>query len=224
MHLCVRVSQIRSVPEADLGWEDMYRERESEPWFDWVCEDIHILRVIPLIEVFHSNIQNVPMTFILVSAAVLNTLYLFSRTKLYQLNLATDPVSSPHASFVPRHQPTTVSAAGPSLFSTILSGLWRAFIVSVRFLLNLSPPKDRQTISSSNTSMDKVQQLEVWTPGELEMGLFAIYSPVHALLWMILTSTNWMLLGIIMFVVGMQVRVLSSFSWTRFLSVWYFTC
>jgi hypothetical protein len=36
LHLCVRISQIRSVPDSDLGWEDMYREGEGESWFDWV--------------------------------------------------------------------------------------------------------------------------------------------------------------------------------------------
>lgn len=36
LHLCVRVSQIRRVPDSDLGWEDMYREGEGEAWFDWV--------------------------------------------------------------------------------------------------------------------------------------------------------------------------------------------
>jgi hypothetical protein len=35
-HLCVCVSRIRKVPDSDLGWEDMYREGEGEPWFDWV--------------------------------------------------------------------------------------------------------------------------------------------------------------------------------------------
>jgi len=35
-HLCVRVSRIRKVPDSDLGWEDMYREGEGEPLFDWV--------------------------------------------------------------------------------------------------------------------------------------------------------------------------------------------
>lgn len=35
-HFCVRVSRMRNVPDSDLGWEDMYREGEGEPWFDWV--------------------------------------------------------------------------------------------------------------------------------------------------------------------------------------------
>ena len=40
-HFCVRVSRIRAVPDSDLGWEDMYREGEGDPWFDWVC--IHVI-------------------------------------------------------------------------------------------------------------------------------------------------------------------------------------
>ncbi|KAH8106834.1 hypothetical protein BXZ70DRAFT_252616 [Cristinia sonorae] len=186
LHLCVRVSQIRAVPDTDLGWEDMYRERESEPWFDWT----------------------VPMTFLLITASILNTLYLFSRTRLYQLNLATDPVASPHAAFVSRQSPTHQPAPSSPLFITLLKSFWRAFVVSVRFLLNLSPPKDRQT-SANGAGHEKVQQLEMWMPGDLEMTLFAIYSPVHALLWMALTGANWMLMGIIMGVVGMQLQALT---------------
>ena len=36
VHLCIRVAQIRKIPDSDLGWEDMYREDEGEDWFDWV--------------------------------------------------------------------------------------------------------------------------------------------------------------------------------------------
>ena len=53
-----------------------------------------------------------------------------------------------------------------------------------------------------------MQQLEVWTPGALEMALFSLYSPVHALLWIATTSANWMLMFFVMFIVGVQVRVL----------------
>lgn len=34
--LSARVCQLRQVPDSDLGWEDLYREREDEAWFDWV--------------------------------------------------------------------------------------------------------------------------------------------------------------------------------------------
>jgi hypothetical protein len=54
-------------------------------------------------------------------------------------------------------------------------------------------------------TMSKVQQLEVWVPGELEMTLFCVYSPVHPLLWMATTSANWMFMLVIMGVVGVQV-------------------
>lgn len=55
-----------------------------------------------------------------------------------------------------------------------------------------------------------MQQLQVWTPGELEMVLFAIYSPVHALLWMAFTSANWIIMAAIMGVTSMHVSTLYS--------------
>ncbi|KZT70117.1 hypothetical protein DAEQUDRAFT_689622 [Daedalea quercina L-15889] len=196
IHFCVRVSRIRKVPDSDLGWEDMYSEGEGEAWFDWT----------------------VPASILLFAAAILNTLYFFTRTRLYQLTLATDPVSSPHATFVSRPRtmrtPTDNEAkkppsrVGPVLWA-VLGHLWRGFVVSVRFLLNLSPPKDRQKIISSSDDTERIQQLEVWSPGPLESRLFAIYSPVHALLWTAWTSANWMLIFCVMFTVSMQLNVMT---------------
>lgn len=37
IHFCIRVSQIRSIPDSDIGWEDMFREDNNVAWFDWVC-------------------------------------------------------------------------------------------------------------------------------------------------------------------------------------------
>ncbi|TBU65603.1 hypothetical protein BD310DRAFT_911677 [Dichomitus squalens] len=204
LHLCVRVSQIRRIPDSDLGWEDMYREHEGEAWFDWTT----------------------PTTIILVSATVLNTLYLFTRTRTYYLNLANEPVSSPHASFIKRPRgPSRTSSSSPnpndddpfqkrsvpslawSLFVSVLKALWRFLVVSARFLLNLSPPKTRPPQPWEED--ERVQALEVWTPGELEMALFGIYSPVHALLWMATTSANWILMFFVMFIVGAQSRALA---------------
>lgn len=155
------------------------------------------------------------MTFLLVSASILNTLYLFTRTKTYYLNLASDPVSSPHASFVKRPRtPHRTSSSDlvhrrsvPALLATLLgsflSALWRGLVISTRFLLNLSPPKARAPQPWEED--ERVQQLEVWTPGELEMALFALYSPVHSLLWVATSSANWMLTFFVMFIVGVQV-------------------
>lgn len=42
LHLIVRISQIRQVPDSDVGWEEMYRESEGTPWFDWVRHPSHL--------------------------------------------------------------------------------------------------------------------------------------------------------------------------------------
>ncbi|KAL4254114.1 hypothetical protein ABKN59_002459 [Abortiporus biennis] len=194
LHLCARISQIRQIPDSDLGWEDMYKEEENEPWFNWT----------------------IPTTFILVSLAILNALYLFTRTRVYQLALASDPVASPHASFVARSKTPSHSSDDHQqpqskfkLIFSILSGFWRAIIISTRFLLNLSPPKTQERTTFGSSRSERVQQLEVWNPGELEMALFAIYSPVHALLWMAVTSANWMWLMFVMGVTSVQLRALT---------------
>lgn len=160
--------------------------------------------------------QTVPASILLFAAAILNTLYFFTRTRLYQLTLATDPVSSPHATFVSR--PRTVrtpsetdvekqpSRVGPLVWA-VLGHLWRGFVISIRFLLNLSPPKDRQKIISGSDDNERIQQLEVWAPTPLESNLFAIYSPVHALLWTAWTSANWMLIFCIMAAVSVQLNM-----------------
>lgn len=82
-------------------------------------------------------------------------------------------------------------------------------MLSIRFLLNLSPPKAREQTIRGINSTERIQQLEVWTPGELESTLFAIYSPVHALLWTAVTSANWMLICCIMGTVSVQMRAMT---------------
>lgn len=53
--------------------------------------------------------------------------------------------------------------------------------------------------------VERVQQLSVWEPGELEMRLFSVYSPAHAFLWVATTGSNWIVMFIIMGIVGLQV-------------------
>lgn len=142
--------------------------------------------------------------------SLLNTLRLFTQTRIYQLNLAKDQVSSPNATFVPRadtlYESEPFERSITTRFMSFLRLAWRGFSVSVRFLFNLTPPKDKQTIIGSRT--ERVQQLEVWMPGELEMRLFSIYSPVHALLWTCTTGSNLAVMCLVMFLVGVQVSVL----------------
>jgi hypothetical protein len=40
-------------------------------------------------------------------------------------------------------------------------------------------------------SQNQVQQLNIWTPGDLNLHIFALYSPPIALLWHMMTSSNW---------------------------------
>ncbi|KAH9005160.1 hypothetical protein EDB86DRAFT_2881935 [Lactarius hatsudake] len=111
IHFCIRVSQIRSIPDSDIGWEDMYREDNNVAWFDWT----------------------VPMTCLLIIVASLNALFLFTHTKLYHLHLQPDPVSSPHARFV------SAPADSPSFSTRVRTHTWSAFLGFWRFLLGISP-------------------------------------------------------------------------------------
>lgn len=183
LHLCVRVSQVRKIPDSDLGWEEMYREGEGESWFDWT----------------------VPMTILLFVAAVLNAVYLFTRIKLYRLHLRPDPVSSPNAKFVAA-QLDFQPLEPPPLKARIAKSLWYGFSASWRFLLGMAPPKV-SSLPPGKTA--RVQQLEVWTPGELEMMLFNVYSPAHVFLWMATGSSNWILMLFIMGLVGVQANAMT---------------
>lgn len=142
------------------------------------------------------------MTLLLIMASVLNAFYLLTRLKLYRLHHRPDPVASPNAKFVSAdldYEPLQPL----SLISRIISGTWYTFCASWRFLLNMSPPC---TSNGRGPKMSRVQQLEVWIPGDLEKMLFCVYSPVHSLLWMATTSANWMLMLLIMLGTGVQVR------------------
>lgn len=132
---------------------------------------------------------------------MLNAFYLFTRIKLYRLHRQPDPVSSPNARFVSA-QLDFEPLEPPSLTSRIRSGAWYSFICSWRFLLGMQLPASPRDIPGRTS---RLQQLEVWTPGELETALFTVYSPAHALLWMVTDSSNWVLTLIVMSIVGIQV-------------------
>ncbi|KAJ7155957.1 hypothetical protein C8R43DRAFT_416605 [Mycena crocata] len=185
IHLCVRVSQIRRIPDSELGWEDMFNEGEGHSWFDWT----------------------VPLTLLLLAAAALNTIYLFSRIKLYRLHLRPDPVSSPNAKFVAA-QLDFQPLEPPPLKSRIAKSFWFGFSSSWRWLLGMQPPVWASS-SLPPGKQARVQQLEVWTPGELELMLFNVYSPVHVFLWMATGSANWMLMIFVMGLVGAQANAMT---------------
>ncbi|KAI0302043.1 hypothetical protein BC826DRAFT_1089859 [Russula brevipes] len=163
IHFSIRVSQIRSIPDSDIGWEDMYREDNNVAWFDWT----------------------VPMTCLLIIAASLNALFLFTHTKLYHLHLQPDPV------------------APPALAGRLRSHAWAAFLAFWRFLLGITASSSPGSSAYGGT---RVQELEVWTPSEGELMLFCIYSPVHVFLWMLWNAGNWIMMAAVMIGVSFQVR------------------
>ncbi|KAG6866923.1 hypothetical protein C0991_003838 [Blastosporella zonata] len=153
LHLCVRISQTHKVPDSDLGWEDMYREGDDGSWFDWTT----------------------PVSAVLIAVAFLNVVYLFTRIKVYRLHQRADPVSSPNARFVSAQldfEPLEL----PSLVSRIRRGMWYGFSYSWRWLLGMTLPKGGGGQAGGKTA--RVQQLEVWAPGQMEMlhGMMYWYS------------------------------------------------
>ncbi|GLB34945.1 putative protein of unknown function (DUF2418) [Lyophyllum shimeji] len=183
LHLCVRISQIRKIPDSDVGWEDMYREGEGTSWFDWT----------------------IPVSLLLIGASILNAVYLFTRIKLYRLHHRSEPVSSPNARFVSAELDFE-PLKPPSLASRIASGAWYGFSYSWRWLLGMKPPTRPGQVAGR---MTRVQQLEVWSPGQFETVLFTVYSPAHAFLWMAIGTSNWISMLFVMGLVSVQLHAMT---------------
>lgn len=209
-HLCTRISAVRKVPDSEQGYEDMYYETEGTPWFDWVSVE-HLIQSLPTDLTYT---KTMPMTLLLIGASIGNAVYLFSRIQVYRLHHRPEPVGSPSAKFVPDDVDLEPLVPTP-LFTRILSFLWRAFVAFWRFLLGLKP-----SVTSSTTpgNRARVQQMEVWAPGEFELMLFSIYSPAHSLLWTATTTSNWMIMLIIMGLLGLQVRLTTTYSFSAILN------
>ncbi|KXN89252.1 hypothetical protein AN958_06006 [Leucoagaricus sp. SymC.cos] len=183
LHLCIRISQIRKVPDAELGWEDMYHEGEGTSWFDWTL----------------------PLTALLFCVSFFNTAYLLSRTRIYRFHRRVDPLSSPNAKTVAAELDFE-PLKPPSMGAQLRSGAWYAFSYSWRWLLGMKPPSMTKPLPPKTA---KVQELSTWNPGELELELFSLYSPIHAFLWMATSSSNWILMLIVMGLTGVQMNILA---------------
>jgi hypothetical protein len=142
------------------------------------------------------------MTCLLIIAASLNALFLFTHTKLYHLFLQSDPVASPHARFV--SAPTNP----PTLTRRVRTYAWALFLAFWRFLLGITPSSSPGSSAYGGT---RVQELEVWTPSEGELMLFCVYSPVHVFLWMLWNAGNWILMAAVMVGVSFQVGTIVFF-------------
>lgn len=123
-------------------------------------------------------------------------MYLFSRTRIYNLNLQPSAlVGSPNAKFV-------ATLTDPPPPPSLPVRLWRAFVIFWRFLLNIPA-----TTAKNTPKMSRIQQLEIWYPGDFEKELFLFYSPANFLMWTVTNGSNWIWMLILMPLVWIQVSV-----------------
>ena len=144
----------------------------------------------------------------LISSSIINTYYMCTRTRNYKFHRRTDPLSSPHAKYVV----TTLDLdplERPTWGQRVRSNLWFWFSFSWRFLFGLQPPKRP---APPKEKKSKVLEMNIWDPTEMELELFSIYSPAHALLWLAMRSSNWLLSVLVMGVVGIQVSISVNFT------------
>lgn len=149
------------------------------------------------------------------SFSILNTYNLSTRTKHYQFLRRQDPISSPNVNFVVTKMDLE-RLERPSWSKRIRLNLWYALSFSWRFLFGMQLP---HAGPATKEATSKVQELEVWTPSEMETELFSIYSPAHALLWLAIGSTNWLLSILIMGLVSLQVCHTNSSRVVYFLTI-----
>ena len=203
-HFILRLNNSRHAS----SWDDLYVE-EDDHWLDWVSQ-LSLLTCLALI-----RLQSTIVTFLLFAFSVANASYLFSRTRKYHFHQRQDIIASPNAKFVSKDWDTE-TVVQKTLWKRVLSGLWWCISASFRFLLNMSPPSTTPT--SKTHSNAKVQELDVWAPGDLELQLFSLYSPVHSLLWLATGVSNWivmlMSMGLLTIMVSLQMYNRKTFTYT----------
>lgn len=64
----------------------------------------------------------------------------------------------------------------------------------------------------------------VWFPNEFELVLLCLYSPAHALMWMVITSANWIPIVIIMVILSKQVCFTSRLKFANLCIMYGLSC
>ncbi|CAE6518195.1 unnamed protein product [Rhizoctonia solani] len=193
IHFITRYSVLRSQKVEENDWQDMHQEihivagfeqEEPEPWFSWTT----------------------PVTILLLLGSLLNALYLFTTIRTYHLHLRENMVDSPRAKMVPMDMTNAArdmdTQPTPSLAWRVIRGLGTHMASAWRLILGSKAGK------GTGRSTNNVQQLDMWNPGELELSLFNVYSPAHALLWMIFSSHTWFVALILMVAISGQARLI----------------
>jgi hypothetical protein len=187
--------------DSEEGWDALAGTNRSS-WFDWVSDWVLLANQVP----YPSELsQTTPITLLLVTFSMLNTYSLATRNRSYKFHHRKDPLASPHAKFVVTNLDWE-PVARLSWSRRVRANMWYTISYFWRFLLGFQPPS-KWTPPREKTS--RVQELEVWEPSEMELELFSIYSPAHALVWLAIGSLNWVLSLLIMVLIGVQVSLAS---------------
>lgn len=156
--------------------------------------------------------QSTPISLLLFTFSLFNAYNLALRTRTYKFHHKIDPLASPHAKFVIAKLDLE-PVAQPSFSQRLRSNLWFAFSYSWRWLLGMQPPS--RGIPQMKEKTTRVQELYVWDPTELELELFSIYSPAHALIWLGMGSSYWMLSLLVMILLSFQVIAVQLFIYCK---------
>ncbi|EJD44054.1 hypothetical protein AURDEDRAFT_185112 [Auricularia subglabra TFB-10046 SS5] len=117
----------------------------------------------------------------LVGASLANAAYLATRTREYTHFRAQQPLPSEHARFVPAEDVFgRPDGGGAGVAWKLLAATWRWLTGT-----DAGPPIE------AFVDGRVVQKVDMWMPEEFEKTFFAIYSPVHALLWTFWNPDNW---------------------------------
>ncbi|KAG8957234.1 hypothetical protein FRC03_010355 [Tulasnella sp. 419] len=147
------------------------------------------------------------LAWLLFIGCMANAAYVFTKFKPYHLHLRKDPINSPNATVIATDLNLEQREKPP--FTQRAVRFTRQVVVrSFRFLIGSAPVKEDE---EELDGLTRIQQLDVWTPPEMELGLFCVYSPVHTLMYSVMGWNNWITVFIIMG--GLSLMLYGLVSW-----------
>ncbi|KAG8768085.1 hypothetical protein FRC20_011018 [Serendipita sp. 405] len=197
-HAYVKWSDLHQAKVMEDGWEalglpiyDEYGAEEEQVWITWSM-------------ILHAS---------LLTLAIANTLRMLTRTRIYDFQLRgefSQPIASVNASFIPSPVKRGTFQSKQASDPTILSRLFRLFLMFGRWIAHawrflLHHPSSARSIEREDGP--KIQRVEMWDPSQRELVLFQTYSPLHAMLWYIIQSNNWMIMCCIMAMTSFQLGI-----------------
>ncbi|KAG9031721.1 hypothetical protein FRB95_002393 [Tulasnella sp. JGI-2019a] len=125
--------------------------------------------------------------WLLILGSFVNAFYVFTRFRTYTLMMRQkqNPIKSPNARFVKRDMDREQEGKS-SVMQETFSVLGRQLGAAWRFLIGSSAVPD------SGDKQDSIQELAMWNPGDFELALLTVYSPIHSLFHSMLVRQYWL--------------------------------